>query len=115
MNKEIEKFLKDRFVSDVGFADCSDSPYEGLNNAISLVFKLSDAIVEQIDNKPTHTYLYNGYLKVCTYNQFFGIRYKICDFCKMVMSDTSNHCYHGEYHDNTSLCGGTNSRFCSEN
>lgn len=59
MNKEIEKFLKDRFVSDVGFADCSDSPYEGLNNAISLVFKLSDAIVEQIDNKPTHTYFHH--------------------------------------------------------
>ena len=56
MNDIIENFLKDRFVSDVGFALCTDSPFEGLNNAISMVFKMSDAVIDQIDSSPTHTY-----------------------------------------------------------
>lgn len=56
MNNKIEKFLKERFVADVGFALCTDSPFEGLNNAISMVFKMSDAVIDQIDSSPTHTY-----------------------------------------------------------
>ncbi len=57
MNNEITQFLKERFVSDIGFADCTnDTPFPNLNNAISLVFRLSDAVVEQIDGAPTHTY-----------------------------------------------------------
>mgnify|MGYP006945399900 CR=1 FL=1 len=49
MNNTIEKFLKERLVSDVGFALCEDSPFEGLCNAVSMVFKLSDAVIDQID------------------------------------------------------------------
>ena len=56
MNNTIEKFLKERLVSDVGFALCEDSPFEGLCNAVSMVFKLSDAVIDQIDTSPTHTY-----------------------------------------------------------
>lgn len=56
MNNYIVQFLEERFVSDVGFAKCIDTPFEGLTNAVSMVFHLSDAVVEQIDDAPTHTY-----------------------------------------------------------
>ena len=56
MNDYISQFLKDRYVSDFGFARCDDTPFEGLCNAVSMVFRLSDAVVEQIDDSPTHTY-----------------------------------------------------------
>ena len=59
MNDEILKFLNDRFVSDVGFAFCDDTPFEGLTCAVSMVFRLSDAVVEQIDEAPTHTYFHH--------------------------------------------------------
>lgn len=56
MNKEIKSFLKERMVSQVGFTSCTDSPFKNMDNAISMVFRLSDAVVEQIDQAPTHTY-----------------------------------------------------------
>lgn len=56
MNNYIIQFLDERFVSDVGFAKCVDTPFEGLANAVSMVFHLSDAVVEQIEDAPTHTY-----------------------------------------------------------
>ena len=56
MNEYITHFLKERFVSDIGFAKCSDTPFQGLENAVSMVFRLSDAVVNQIDTAPTHTY-----------------------------------------------------------
>ena len=59
MNDIIEKFLKERFVSDVGFAKCEDTPFPGLENAVSLVFHLSDAVVNEITDCPTHTYFHH--------------------------------------------------------
>ncbi|MBQ2889189.1 MAG: hypothetical protein IJE41_01920, partial [Clostridia bacterium] len=56
MNDFINDFLTQRFVSDIGFAKCTDTPFEGLQNAVSMVFRLSDAVVEQINDAPTHTY-----------------------------------------------------------
>ncbi len=59
MNGTIETFLKNRLVSDVGFAHCQDSPFKGLENTVSMVFRLSDAVVDQITDKPTHTYFHH--------------------------------------------------------
>jgi len=56
MNDTIRKFSEERFVSEVGFASCTDSPFLGLEKAVSMVFRLSDAVVEQIGETPTHTY-----------------------------------------------------------
>ena len=72
LNDDINKFLKDRFISDSGFAECSeDTPFEGLPSAISCVLHLSDAVAEQIDASPTHTYFHhyrtvNAYLDSVT-------------------------------------------------
>ncbi len=59
MNDALTKFLQERFVSDVGFASCEDSPFPGLENAISMVFHLSEAVVDQIAHGPTHTYFHH--------------------------------------------------------
>lgn len=56
MNEFIKEFAKERFVSDIGFTKCEDTPFDGLENTVSLVFHLSDAVIDQIDGAPTHTY-----------------------------------------------------------
>lgn len=56
MNEYIKQFLEERFVSDVGFAKCTDTPFSNLENAVSAVFRLSDAVIDQIGTAPTHTY-----------------------------------------------------------
>ena len=56
MNDFIKEFLKERFIADVGFAKCIDTPFAGLESAVSLVIRLSDAVIDQIEDAPTHTY-----------------------------------------------------------
>ena len=56
MNEFIKNFLEERLIADVGFAKCENSPFEGLTNAVSLTVRLSDAVIDQIDGAPTHTY-----------------------------------------------------------
>ena len=56
MNDYITELLTENFVSDFGFTQSVDSPFAGLCNVVSMVFHLSDAVVEQIDSSPTHTY-----------------------------------------------------------
>ena len=59
MNEKITEFLKSRLVSDIGFSRCDDSPFPGLNNAVSIVMHLSEAVVNGIDDAPTHTYFHH--------------------------------------------------------
>ena len=56
MNEYIRNFLEERFVSDIGFTRFEETPFPELQNAVSLVFHLSDAVVNQIEDTPTHTY-----------------------------------------------------------
>lgn len=66
MNDFIKAFLKERFVSDIGFTKCDDTPFAGMERVISMVFRLSDAVVEQIEGAPTHTY-FQHYRTMNTY------------------------------------------------
>lgn len=59
MEKEIRAFLEERFLTDVGFSKCEDTPFPGLTHAVSMVFSLSDAVVEGITEEPTHTYFHH--------------------------------------------------------
>lgn len=53
----LENYLFDMGVTDVGFANIHDGDFGDLTGAVSLVIKLSDAIVDEIDlSGPTHTY-----------------------------------------------------------
>jgi epoxyqueuosine reductase len=56
--EKIKAFLKSNGVYDVGFAKVPDAP-EGLPYAISIVVALSDAVVDEIGDAPTHTYFHH--------------------------------------------------------
>ncbi len=56
---ELIKFLKDNGVADVGFAAVNDGPFGEKTCAVSIVVKLSDAIIDEITDKPTHTYFHH--------------------------------------------------------
>lgn len=63
LQKELKKFLLEKGVSDVGFAFLGNANTGELQNAISIVVKLSDAIVDEIEDEPTPTY-FNHYRTV---------------------------------------------------
>ncbi len=61
MNKlecELYDFLIEKGASDVGFCNVPDGP-SGLTGAISIVFRLSDAVVDEIEDAPTYTYFHH--------------------------------------------------------
>lgn len=60
---EIRDFLLAKGVSDVGFCEIPDSDTGDLKYAVSIVVRLSDAIVDEIDGAPTATY-FNHYRTV---------------------------------------------------
>lgn len=67
MNVFITEFLKNYHVGAVGFSSFeAETPFEGLINAVSLVFHLSEAVVNQIKDGPTHTY-FQHYRTMNTY------------------------------------------------
>lgn len=55
---KIKEFLLNNGVYDVGFAKVSDAP-EGLPYVVSIVIALSNAVVDEITDKPTHTYFHH--------------------------------------------------------
>ncbi len=55
---EIEQLLKTNGVADAGFCRPPDAP-KGLPYAVSVVAALSDAVVDEIADTPTHTYFHH--------------------------------------------------------
>ncbi|MDP4132434.1 MAG: epoxyqueuosine reductase [Bacillota bacterium] len=59
-NNIIKPFILDSGASFCGVSYQEDTPFEGLNYAITFGIKLSDAIIDQIDEKaPTKTYFHH--------------------------------------------------------
>jgi len=56
--QEIEKMCRESGVADVGFSRPEDAP-AGLGTAITIVVPLLDAVVEEIEDGPTHTYYHH--------------------------------------------------------
>ena len=56
---ELRKLFEDNGVADVGFAQVSDGPFGENSYAVSIVVKLSDAIIDEISDEPTHTYFHH--------------------------------------------------------
>lgn len=59
MEESIRSLLEDELISDVGFSYNEDSPFEGLCYAVTLVVRLSDAVVDEIEDEPTKTYFHH--------------------------------------------------------
>lgn len=81
MNEYIRNFLEERFVSDIGFTRFEETPFPELQNAVSLVFHLSDAVVNQIEDAPTHTYFQhyrtmNAYMDSVMHQLVMALQYK---------------------------------------
>ena len=63
LEQELKEFLLSKGVSDVGFSLIDNSDTGELKYAVSIVVRLSDAIVDEIDGAPTPTY-FNHYRTV---------------------------------------------------
>ncbi len=63
LQNELKELLLSRGVSDVGFSYLGNADTGELQNAISIVVKLSDAIIDEITDEPTPTY-FNHYRTV---------------------------------------------------
>lgn len=56
---DIKSFLLERGACQVGFSYQKQTPFDGLFYAVSIVVKLSDAVVDQICHEPTQTYFHH--------------------------------------------------------
>lgn len=56
---EITELLKSEGAVDVGFSKIGADPFGENTYAVSVVAKLSDAVIEEIDGEPTHTYFHH--------------------------------------------------------
>jgi len=56
---QIKELLTKYGACDVGFTSCGDSPNDALPNAVSFVIHLSDAVIDEITNEPTHSYFHH--------------------------------------------------------
>ena len=63
IQKELKELLLSKGVSDIGFSYLGNADSGELQNGISIVVKLSDAIIDEIDEEPTPTY-FNHYRTV---------------------------------------------------
>lgn len=62
IQEELKAFLLEKGVADVGFFKDEDSE-ESLPYGVSIVARLSDSIIDEIEDEPTHTY-FNHYRNV---------------------------------------------------
>mgnify|MGYP003318414616 CR=1 FL=1 len=63
LQDELKSYLISQGASDVGFCKIDDGDFGECRYAVSIVVRLSDSIVDEIENEPTHTY-FNHYRSV---------------------------------------------------
>lgn len=104
IQEELKEYLLSQGASDVGFARTEDNDCK-LKNAVSIVVRLSDEIIDEIDGEPTHTY-FNHYrtvnalidrllLKAGLFLQSRGYRYITVAASQSINKDGWN--YKGRY------------------
>ena len=60
MIKELRELLLKEGASEVGFSPVVPPPeYPGLNHAVTICIRLSDAVIDGVKNGPTHTYFHH--------------------------------------------------------
>ncbi len=58
LQNELSSFLREKGAADVGFCRVDDAP-SGLRNAVSIVVRMSDAVIDEIEDSPTYTYFHH--------------------------------------------------------
>lgn len=102
---ELKEYLIGEGASDVGFCKIDEDSFGDCKWAVSIVVRLSDAIVDEIDGEPTHTY-FNHYrsvnafidsllLKAGMFLQRRGYRYITVAASQSINKDGWN--YNGRY------------------
>ena len=105
IQKELYDYLLNEGASDVGFCKATDGDFGDCKYAVSVVVRLSDAIVDEINGAPTHTY-FNHYrtvnalidsllLKAGLFLQKKGYRYITVAASQSINKDGWN--YNGRY------------------
>lgn len=60
MIHKIEELARSLGAAEVGFSQVEGAEgFPGMNNAVSIVVKLSDAVVDEISDRPTYTYFHH--------------------------------------------------------
>ncbi|MDD6275244.1 MAG: 4Fe-4S double cluster binding domain-containing protein [Clostridia bacterium] len=59
ITEKITELLKSEGAADVGFSKIGCGPFGESTYAVSIVIKLSEAVVDEIDAEPTHTYFHH--------------------------------------------------------
>lgn len=59
VQEELKNFLFENGVADVGFTCVDDGPFGEKSYAMSIVVKLSDAVIDEITDEPTHSYFHH--------------------------------------------------------
>ena len=59
VQEELKIFLFENGVADVGFTCVDDGPFGEKSYAMSIVVKLSDAVIDEITDEPTHSYFHH--------------------------------------------------------
>ncbi len=59
IQQKIENLILDAGACDVGFSKLPDGPFGENSYAVSVVVNLSQAVVDEIDGEPTHTYFHH--------------------------------------------------------
>ncbi len=105
MQRKIEKTLFDEGVADIGYAKIPDGPFGENSYAVSIVIRLAQAVVEEIELEPTHTYFHhyrtvNAFidhliLKVGMIIQSYGYKYIPVGASQSINKDGWN--YEGRY------------------
>ena len=102
IQKELKAFLLAEGASDVGFCALPDGDFGDCRFVVSVVVRLSDAVVDEIDGAPTHTYFHhyrtvNAFidallLKAGLFLQRRGYRYIPVPASQSVNKDGWNYC-----------------------
>lgn len=59
IHETLRQYLFQNGASDVGFAKLDDGDFGPCQYAVCIAVKLSDAIIDEIQNEPTHTYFHH--------------------------------------------------------
>lgn len=102
VSDELREYLLSEGASDVGFCMIEDGDFGDCRYGVSIVLRLSDAIIDEIEDEPTHTY-FNHYrsvnalidsllLKAGLFLQKRGYRYITVAASQSINRDGWNYC-----------------------